>query len=473
MQQRPFYWGASEVDAVVLTVALLCTKSFDYEGLMLREIQAKRGISLQDIDKIDIIRGKLYLYDDDGATLLEEPIRDFHGAALKGCDECADFLGVAADISVGSVGSEDGYSSVLIWTDAGCCRVPARCATAGDPRARPAAGDRKARCARQVGGVQEPAADLRPGRSPLHRLRGAPARVRGDRSRTGGLRAGSLLSLGGNHDGHANSDTAGGTASPAIDSEDAARSGARDRSAARRRQASGLPIRSGSAGVTFSEEHGMDRERFGQIVAGYGNELRLWVVGERPWQQYISGLAGRVERRLSPSAKSTGNGVRPALARCPGSRRRRPGRRDDQTHLAHRRAASPLRRRCAEREGGQPRGVRAPPRPSSGPVAVLATRRFRSGRATPDPPRRRWRRHWGVSCSRTRPTRRDLHQAKAFRTIPSVSSSSRTLLPSETPHPRPLPAPRGEGRTTPRAGKLPLSHRTGEGVGGEGRWGDG
>jgi hypothetical protein len=56
-------------------------------------------------------------------------------------------------------------------------------------------------------------------------------------------------------------------------------------------------------------EHGMDRERFGQIVAGYGNELRLWVVGERPWQQYISGLAGRVERRLSPSAKSAGNGV--------------------------------------------------------------------------------------------------------------------------------------------------------------------
>jgi hypothetical protein len=57
------------------------------------------------------------------------------------------------------------------------------------------------------------------------------------------------------------------------------------------------------------EECGMDRERFGQIVAGFGNELRLWVVGERPWQQYISGLAGRVERRLPPSVKSTGNGV--------------------------------------------------------------------------------------------------------------------------------------------------------------------
>ena len=119
MQARPFFWGASKVDAVVLTVALLCTKSFDYEGLMLGEIEQQRGIPLADLAKIDIIRGKLYLYDGAGATLLEEPIRNFHGAALRGCDECADFLGVAADISIGSVGSEDGYSSVLVWTETG------------------------------------------------------------------------------------------------------------------------------------------------------------------------------------------------------------------------------------------------------------------------------------------------------------------------------------------------------------------
>jgi coenzyme F420 hydrogenase subunit beta len=119
MQARPFYWGASKVDAVVLTIALLCTKSFNYEQLMVREIQEKRNIPLSVVDKIDIIRGKLYLYDEAGATLLEEPIRDFHGAALKGCDECADFLGHAADLSVGSVGSADGYSSVVVWTDAG------------------------------------------------------------------------------------------------------------------------------------------------------------------------------------------------------------------------------------------------------------------------------------------------------------------------------------------------------------------
>ena len=119
MQARPFAWGASKVDAVTLTIALLCTKSFHYDGLMLQEIQQQRGISLLDIDKIDIIRGKLSLYDEKGITLLEEPIREFHGAALKGCDECADFLGRAADISAGSVGSADGYSSILIWTETG------------------------------------------------------------------------------------------------------------------------------------------------------------------------------------------------------------------------------------------------------------------------------------------------------------------------------------------------------------------
>lgn len=53
---------------------------------------------------------------------------------------------------------------------------------------------------------------------------------------------------------------------------------------------------------------GMDREAFGRVVAGYGNEVRLWVVGERPWEQCVGGLAGRVARRLAPDAE----GARPA-----------------------------------------------------------------------------------------------------------------------------------------------------------------
>jgi hypothetical protein len=43
---------------------------------------------------------------------------------------------------------------------------------------------------------------------------------------------------------------------------------------------------------------GMDRERFLKISRGYSDELRLWVVGERPWDHCVAGLAGRVRRRL-------------------------------------------------------------------------------------------------------------------------------------------------------------------------------
>lgn len=119
LQARDWYWGKSHPEAVVLTIALMCTKSFDYTGLMLTELRDKRGIDLEEVARVDILHGKLMVDSRDGERLVDEPIRDFHGAALKGCDECADFLGHAADISVGSVGSPDGYSSVIVRTEAG------------------------------------------------------------------------------------------------------------------------------------------------------------------------------------------------------------------------------------------------------------------------------------------------------------------------------------------------------------------
>ena len=119
MQAHPWNWGSARPDAVVLTIALLCTKSFNYEKLMVGEIQRRRGIPLEEIGRVDVVRGKLIVQDHQRETLIEEPIRDFHGAALKGCDECTDFLGNAADLSVGSVGSADGWSSVLVRSAAG------------------------------------------------------------------------------------------------------------------------------------------------------------------------------------------------------------------------------------------------------------------------------------------------------------------------------------------------------------------
>ncbi len=46
------------------------------------------------------------------------------------------------------------------------------------------------------------------------------------------------------------------------------------------------------------ESAGMSRDRFLEVARGYSDELRLWVVGERPWDHCVAGLAGRVRRRL-------------------------------------------------------------------------------------------------------------------------------------------------------------------------------
>src|SRR5918997_901458 len=105
MQARPWTWGSSQVEAITLTIALLCTKSFNYEKLMLEEIRDERGVDLDDVGRVDIIRGKMIVQDLEGVTIFEEPIRDFHGHA--------------EDISVGRVGSADGYPSVVVRSDGG------------------------------------------------------------------------------------------------------------------------------------------------------------------------------------------------------------------------------------------------------------------------------------------------------------------------------------------------------------------
>jgi len=119
MQARRWATGAHRVDAVVLTIALLCTKSFDYEGLILRELRDRRRVDLDRVEKIDVIHGKMIVEYRDGQLAVNEPVKNFHGTALKGCDECADFLGRSADISMGSVGSINGWTSAIIRTERG------------------------------------------------------------------------------------------------------------------------------------------------------------------------------------------------------------------------------------------------------------------------------------------------------------------------------------------------------------------
>ncbi len=120
---QDFDWDYSSqeegIRAIDYRIALMCTKNFNHQRLIGEQLEEKRGIAPEDIGKLDVLHGNMMVYDHEGEMMLKEDIEEFHDAALKGCDECADFTGYCADITVGSVGSSDEYSSVIIRTEQG------------------------------------------------------------------------------------------------------------------------------------------------------------------------------------------------------------------------------------------------------------------------------------------------------------------------------------------------------------------
>lgn len=117
LQKFPWQNRDTLAEKVTLAIGLFCTRSFDPRKLL--PMVAAEGVPLGEVKKIDIREGKLIAADERGAALMSKPVKDFHQASLKGCDECADFAALGADLVVGNIGSEPGTSTVLIRTDAG------------------------------------------------------------------------------------------------------------------------------------------------------------------------------------------------------------------------------------------------------------------------------------------------------------------------------------------------------------------
>ncbi|RQH02001.1 Coenzyme F420 hydrogenase/dehydrogenase, beta subunit C-terminal domain [Natrarchaeobius oligotrophus] len=110
-------YGHEPADPIALTVALMCTRSFEYDRL--RSRIESLGVDPERIESLDVGGGVLTAVDDAGELLLETDVESFDAAGLRGCDECADFVGGGADVSVGSVGTDEGYTTVVVRTNNG------------------------------------------------------------------------------------------------------------------------------------------------------------------------------------------------------------------------------------------------------------------------------------------------------------------------------------------------------------------
>jgi coenzyme F420 hydrogenase subunit beta len=106
---------ASFREKVRFAVALFCTENFYYHQL--KEFLAKKGINLAKAVKTDIKKGKFVVSLEDDE--IRFPVRELDKIVPSGCRYCIDFTGIESDISVGSVGSAQGFTTVIVRTEIG------------------------------------------------------------------------------------------------------------------------------------------------------------------------------------------------------------------------------------------------------------------------------------------------------------------------------------------------------------------
>ncbi|MFZ2070888.1 MAG: Coenzyme F420 hydrogenase/dehydrogenase, beta subunit C-terminal domain [Halobacteriota archaeon] len=97
-------------EKVKLVVGLFCTENFHYSDIS-RYLQEK-GVDFSKLVKTDITKGKFI------ATMTDSEV-NFKVKVLEeilpsGCHVCCDFTAVEADVSVGSVGSAPGFSTISV-----------------------------------------------------------------------------------------------------------------------------------------------------------------------------------------------------------------------------------------------------------------------------------------------------------------------------------------------------------------------
>jgi coenzyme F420 hydrogenase subunit beta len=100
---------------IALTIGLLCSKTFTYEGQ--QQVLADHGIAMGEVVKINI-KGVYQVWTRDGGYH-EIPLKLFHPYTREGCKLCPDFAAEHADISTGGIGADDNWTLTIVRTARG------------------------------------------------------------------------------------------------------------------------------------------------------------------------------------------------------------------------------------------------------------------------------------------------------------------------------------------------------------------
>lgn len=116
-QAHGAYLFRENFNRIELIIGLFCMESFSEEIMFSEIIPNIMGIDIRDVIKMNFHKGRFVV--ETVKEKKEVPIKEVAPLARKGCGFCQDYTSYYADISVGSVGSADGWSTIFVRTEKG------------------------------------------------------------------------------------------------------------------------------------------------------------------------------------------------------------------------------------------------------------------------------------------------------------------------------------------------------------------
>jgi coenzyme F420 hydrogenase subunit beta len=115
-QLYPFGWR-DVGDKIALAVGIFCMENFPYQSII-QLVEDHAAMKLESVKKMEIGKGKFWVYGKRG-QVVQLPLKVTHKYEQPGCHVCMDYVANLADISTGSVGSPDGWSTVFVRSKIG------------------------------------------------------------------------------------------------------------------------------------------------------------------------------------------------------------------------------------------------------------------------------------------------------------------------------------------------------------------
>ncbi len=109
--------GIIPAHLIKYTIGLFCIENFSFDDVAREMLEKKLDINLEEIVKLNIKDDFIISLTKD--VIIHVPLEEVHVVARPACFACKDFSNEYADISVGGLGSPDGFTTTLIRTKLG------------------------------------------------------------------------------------------------------------------------------------------------------------------------------------------------------------------------------------------------------------------------------------------------------------------------------------------------------------------